>query len=430
MEQLFQFALNVVALHHLQALVNDLISHHFYECWIVSVGIVSGVCVCIFYIIVLKNIRHYCVFIFSKCSNSTPQKNTFVMSDQVHLPDTTFDHARLHLAPPNGLQGGTYFAMMYYRDAPLYIQTPKCTSRQAVVPGKRPYIDLMFSSNDVSFLEWLEALEADAVRLIYEKRNTWISADLERSDIEAGFTSPVRPYKGGKHYLIRAHIQPAKHLAGTQSSSCSVFDENERPVSVDHIKAEHQMYTVLEFQGIKFTSRSFQLEVALKQVLLVSNVPIFQSCVIRKPNPQIPTHDAPNNDAPNNDAPNNDAPNNDAPNNDAPNNDAPNNDAPNNDAPNNDAPNNDAPHPCQPELHDSHQLQEINLDVLEELEHMHLKLKKPTEVYYNMYRNIKQKAKEFKKNAIAAYLEAKQIKSTHMLEDSDSDSDSDNGEFM
>ena len=46
-----------------------------------------------------------------------------------------------------------------------------------------------------------------------------------------------------------------------------------------------------------------------------------------------------------------------------------------------------------------------------------------------MYRNIKQKAKEFKKNAIAAYLEAKQIKSTHMLEDSDSDSDSENGEF-
>jgi hypothetical protein len=79
------------------------------------------------------------------------------MSDQVQLPDAAFDHARLHLAPPNGLQGGAYFAMLYYKDAPLYIQTPKCTSRQAVVPGKRPYIDLMFGSNDVSFLEWLEA---------------------------------------------------------------------------------------------------------------------------------------------------------------------------------------------------------------------------------------------------------------------------------
>lgn len=54
---------------------------------------------------------------------------------------------------------------------------------------------------------------------------------------------------------------------------------------------------------------------------------------------------------------------------------------------------------------------------------MHIRLKKPTEVYHDMYRIAKQKAKELKKSAIAAYLEAKQIKSAHMLEDSDSDSD-------
>ena len=71
-------------------------------------------------------------------------------------------------------------------------------------------------------------------------------------------------------------------------------------------------------------------------------------------------------------------------------------------------------------------MQEINLDVLEDLEHAHLKLKNPTQVYYEMYRTAKQRAKELKKNAIAAYLTAKQIKSIHMLEDSESDSDSDN----
>jgi len=339
------------------------------------------------------------------------------MSDQVHLPDAAFEHTRLHLAPPNGLQGGAYFAMLYYKDAPLYIQTPKCTSRQAVVPGKRPYIDLQFSSHDVSFLEWLEALEADAIRLIYEKRNTWISADLEKSDIEAGFTSPVRPYKGGKHYLIRAHIQPAKHLAGTQS--CSVFDENERPVSVDHIKTEHQMYTVLEFQGIKFTSRSFQLEVALKQVLIVSNVPIFQSCVIRKPSatatvPALsPMASVPEQPATEEPITVTEEP-------------ITVTEEPITEEPIIEEPITVTENPMpvtEPNAVDSMQMQEVNLDVLEELEHMHLKLKKPTEVYYNLYRLAKQKAKELKKNAIAAHLEAKQIKSAHMLEDSDSDSD-------
>ena len=375
------------------------------------------------------------------------------MSEHVHLPDTTFEHGRLHLAPPNGLQGGAYFAMMYYKDAPLYIQTPKCTSRQAVVPGKRPYIDLMFSSHDVPFLEWLEALEADAVRLIYEKRNLWFSgADLEKSDIEAGFTSPVRPYKGGKNYLIRAHIQPAKHLAGTQS--CSVFDENERPVSVDHIKAEHHMYTVLEFQGIKFTARSYQLEVALKQVLIVSNVPIFQSCIIRKPHASVKEpHENENAITAASASQQNDSAkaaqepavistNEFEPEQEPAQEQEPENSAneleqkPENSAnelepePENSA-NELEPEPenseneLEPMGEDS--MQEVNLDVLEELEHMHLKLKKPTEVYYNMYRIAKQKAKELKKNAIAAYLEAKQIKSAHMLEDSESDSD--NSEF-
>jgi hypothetical protein len=412
------------------------------------------------------------------------------MSDQVQLPDAAFDHARLHLAPPNGLQGGAYFAMLYYKDAPLYIQTPKCTSRQAVVPGKRPYIDLMFGSNDVSFLEWLEALEADAVRLIYEKRNMWISADLEKSDIEAGFTSPVRPYKGGKHYLIRAHIQPAK----TQSCSCSVFDENERPVSVDHIKAEHQMYAVLEIQGIKFTSRSFQLEVALKQVLLVSNVPIFQSCVIRKPNTtaiassaiassaiassaiasSAIASSAIDSSAIASSAIDSSAITSSAIASSASAIDSSATDSYAIDSSATDSSTSDSSTSASfasaiassaiassaidsstsasfasaiassdssdssdsSVVRDSNvdassfQLQEINLDVLEELEHMHLKLKKPTEVYYNMYRNAKQKAKELKKNAIAAYLEAKQIKSAHMLEDSDSDDSDGNSEFM
>ena len=354
------------------------------------------------------------------------------MTDYVNLPNSTFDHDRLHLAPPNGLQGGAYFSMLYYKDAPLYIQTPKCTSRQGVVPGKRPYIDLMFSNHDVSFLEWLEALEADAVRLIHDKRNLWISSDIEKSDIEAGFTSPVRPYKGGKHYLIRAHIQPAKHLAtgASSSSSCSAFDENERPVPLEYIKPEHQMYSVLEFQGIKFTARSFQMEVALKQVLLVPNVPLFQSCVIRRPSSSSSSQHAQaqhENDEKEDDPP--------LP---PPSQPLKEDDPPSQPLKEDDPP---LPPPIQPLkkeedatiqfIHSNKDqtqttqpdLQEVNLDVLEELEHMHLKLKKPTQVYYEMYRIAKQKAKELKKNAIAAYLEAKQIKSSHMLEDSSDDSD-------
>jgi hypothetical protein len=60
-----------------------------------------------------------------------------------------------------------------------------------------------------------------------------------------------------------------------------------------------------------------------------------------------------------------------------------------------------------------------------------ISLKKPNEVYDEIYRKARKKAKELKKQAILAYLEARNIKKTYMLDDienSDSDNESDFGE--
>jgi hypothetical protein len=43
-------------------------------------------------------------------------------------------------------------------------------------------------------------------------------------------------------------------------------------------------------------------------------------------------------------------------------------------------------------------------------------LKKPNQVYFELYKEARNKAKEAKKNAIIAYLEAKNIKKTYMLD--------------
>jgi hypothetical protein len=53
-------------------------------------------------------------------------------------------------------------------------------------------------------------------------------------------------------------------------------------------------------------------------------------------------------------------------------------------------------------------------------------LKKPNQVYYEIYNEARKKAKECKKAAIIAYLEAKNIKKTYMLE---SDSESDGSDY-
>jgi hypothetical protein len=55
-------------------------------------------------------------------------------------------------------------------------------------------------------------------------------------------------------------------------------------------------------------------------------------------------------------------------------------------------------------------------------------LKKPNQVYYEIYKQARKKAKQAKKEAIMAFLEAKNIKKTYMLEDLD-ESDSDNSDL-
>ena len=55
--------------------------------------------------------------------------------------------------------------------------------------------------------------------------------------------------------------------------------------------------------------------------------------------------------------------------------------------------------------------------------HFPIQLKKPNQVYYDIYKKAREKAKEAKKSAILAYNEMKNIKKTYMLDESDSDND-------
>lgn len=194
----------------------------------------------------------------------------------------TFDFSKFILTHPESLQGGSFFTKLNINNDVLYVQTPKCISKQGIVSssGKKSYIDLMFSADDSKFIEFMENLEKSCVEKIHEKKNSWFTNDIDQNDIENAFTATLRPYKAGKYYLLRANIAPSKNLV--KMPTCFVFDESENKLSLDDIKPENDLITVLEIQGIKFTSKSFQFEIILRQALIMSNKPVFQSCVIKK----------------------------------------------------------------------------------------------------------------------------------------------------
>ena len=186
-----------------------------------------------------------------------------------------FDFSKLYLGPPSSIAGGAYFTKIFYNSKPLYIQTPKCLNKQGFVKsGKKIYTDLMFDNNDTIFINWIENLETKCQELIYEKGDKWFETKLEKSDIETAFTSPLKVYKSGKFYLLRSNVK----------QNIKVYNDSDEPILTDDIKPETNLISILEIQGIKFTSRNFQIEIEVKQSLVVSPDPFLDSCFIKKPN--------------------------------------------------------------------------------------------------------------------------------------------------
>jgi hypothetical protein len=215
----------------------------------------------------------------------------------VFHPNDTFKFEQLQLTQPQHTTGGSYMTKFSYYESkqPLYIQTTKTRSKQGIIiSGKKAYIDLLLTANDADteFTEWIGNLEKRAVDLLYEKRHLWFTQELDHTDIENSFTSPIRAYKTG-NFLLRVNLEPNRNFTHIQPFSCKIFDENKKVASVDYIKAEQSIISIIEFQGIKFTSRNFQIELLLRQVLVIPDVPLFETCVISAEKPIPATTAAP-----------------------------------------------------------------------------------------------------------------------------------------
>jgi hypothetical protein len=421
--------------------------------------------------------------------------------ENIIQPNDLFEFSSLSLAHPTGIQGGAYFTKIYNNGKPLYIQTPKSLTKQGFVKnGKKIYADLMFDNNDEQFIHWLENLETKCQELIFEKKDSWFENQLDKSDIETAFTSPMRIYKSGKFYLVRVNVKVA---SSTNVPNVKIYNEHETPLTIDDIANDTTIISILEVQGIKFTSRNFQIEIELKQSMILNSDALFESCLIKtnsvpkkrnieesltekiddmkiKMQPQQPITPVSvdqemkldNLETPIEDLEelseqilesNLDDTN------------APNDDASVEYDLEDDDEQEEVYHPpltfgneikptaiivntskpsvqfknlekepdlngleeidfdinsvVEEELEDTTELKEIdfasNLDISNEDK---MTLKKPNQVYYEIYKQARKKAKQSKKEAIMAFLEAKNIKKTYMLEDLD-ESDSDNSDL-
>jgi hypothetical protein len=186
-----------------------------------------------------------------------------------------FDFDKLILTKPTQTSGGNYFMRFLINNNPLYVQPPKCSTKQGIIKaGKRIYTDMMFTNENENFLNWMEKLENYCQNYIYNNRNNWFDSEIELHDIENYFTSPFKIYKSGKYYIIRVNIS---NILG--KPILKIYDENETEISLESINEKMNIMTILEIQGIKCSSRSFQIEIELKQMMVLKQFDIFEKCL-------------------------------------------------------------------------------------------------------------------------------------------------------
>lgn len=212
---------------------------------------------------------------------------------RIHIIGMPFQYDQLRLTTPTVVQNGnSHFTRILFDDAPLYFQTPRCATKQGIVVtagSKKTYYDLILDSNSetshspkefTAFVEWIQSLEDAVVKMLCSNGKLWFRDPLSEDDIRALFTSPLKPLKGGSQLSLRVNV-PSSVSRVTQYT-CTVFDENEKLVHLNYVTPEHSIISIIEVLGVRFTSSSFHLDLASKQIAVMANQPLFQTCVIQK----------------------------------------------------------------------------------------------------------------------------------------------------
>ncbi len=200
-------------------------------------------------------------------------------------PSDKFDFSKLNLENPIPLQGGNFFTKLNFteKQLPLLVQLPKCSSKHGLIQtqsNKKTYIDLLFNYFETDVLTWFENLEIKCRELIFSKKDLWFQTEMDLDDIENMFISPAKSYKSGKFISVRAHIPSTKHI---KKDYCLIYDENERILETTAINENTTVISLINIEGIKFSSKSFQLEINLRQVMVLSiENDIQNGCLIKR----------------------------------------------------------------------------------------------------------------------------------------------------
>lgn len=189
-----------------------------------------------------------------------------------------FDFSNISLKNPKPIQGGSFFSTIKNNNEALIIQTPKIKTKKGIThTNKHIYTDLVFENEDNEFVDWVENLQENVRDIILTKSETWFNDPVTLDEIEYNWNDSFRTYKQTKQ-LLRTFIHKNK---GVSSSILKVYDSDYKSKHINDIKPETPIICILEILGLKFTNTTFQVDFCLRQVMILENKPIFNEPLIK-----------------------------------------------------------------------------------------------------------------------------------------------------
>jgi hypothetical protein len=372
-------------------------------------------------------------------------------NNAIYELDNPFDFNILNLGNPTLINNNNYSCKISHgkTNKNLYLQLPKCGTKQGIIKtASKTYADLNFCISNKKAMDFFENLEKYCSEQIYINRDAWLvdTDNLQKNDIDYLMQSTIRPFKHGKNFLVKVHINPDK---------LKIYDENENKIEIDDINDACEFIPLVNINNVKFSTKNFSIEIILTQMMVILPSDDFEKHMLIKVNTKTktppatvePVHEPEpviehvvepietskivtiidDDDETIDDNETNmikpliidnviDEPIIATITNPIL------------------KPTIDVPEPVQATSNYSplvnYNLETIDLLNISETSDNSLELKTHEEIYLEIYNTAKQKAKDIRKSAITAFLEAKNIKKVYNLEQLDIDSSEDEEDFM
>lgn len=196
--------------------------------------------------------------------------------EEIYQYTDKLDYDNILLFTPKAVQGGGYYAKVKINSGDLYIQTPKIFTKNGInITGKKVYSDLLFEREHLEFINFIQNIEERIREIILQKGELWFTEKPNMEDIEERWNSSIRQYKS-KKYLLRTKIE--RSLSNLE---LQIWDENEKILTPKDINEKTNIIGIFEIAGLKFSSTSFQLDIQLKQMMKFDDKKLFSKCLIK-----------------------------------------------------------------------------------------------------------------------------------------------------